>query len=82
MTTDSPIEKPLRADAARNRGRLLEAAAATPTTNAKTSAGEIARRAGVVMGTHLAQPRLPRARAAACYDPHPASLGSRRDAPG
>ncbi len=51
MGTDNPKEKPLRVDAARNRARLLEAAAATLRANAKASVDEIARRAGVGMGT-------------------------------
>lgn len=51
MNVNTPIEKPPRADAARNRARLLEAAAATLKTNAKAGVDEIARRAGVGMGT-------------------------------
>ncbi|MFF1530030.1 TetR/AcrR family transcriptional regulator [Cellulomonas sp. NPDC058312] len=47
----TPAEKPLRADAARNRARLLEVAAASFAEDGDTPLEAIAQRAGVGIGT-------------------------------
>lgn len=51
-TRDAPVQKPLRADAQRNRDKLVEVAAqAFATDGVDASLEEIARRAGVGIGT-------------------------------
>lgn len=51
MTTPSATAKPLRADAARNRARLLEVAAEALAADGDTPLEAIAQRAGVGIGT-------------------------------